>query len=103
MRGVACYRPNVRANLRHERLLSVLETSGPVDVATLARALDVSDATIRRDLSALERTGRLRRLRGGAAPALEREAPFERVATQNPLEKHAIAQNAVSLVPDDAV
>lgn len=93
----------MRANLRHERLLDLVEASGPVDVATLARALDVSDATIRRDLSALERTGQLRRLRGGAAPALEREAPFERVATQNPLEKRAIAEHAASLVPDDAV
>lgn len=93
----------VRANLRHERLLDLLDTSGPVDVATLARVLDVSDATIRRDLSALESAGRLRRLRGGAAPALEREAPFERVATQNPLEKRAIAEHAATLVPDDAV
>ena len=93
----------MRANLRHERLLDLLETSGPVDVATLARLLDVSDATIRRDLSALEDTGRLRRLRGGAAPALEREAPFERVATQNPLEKRAIAEHAASLVPDGSV
>ncbi|WP_370614307.1 DeoR/GlpR family DNA-binding transcription regulator [Mumia sp. Pv 4-285] len=93
----------MRANLRHERLLDLLETSGPVDVATLARVLDVSDATIRRDLSALERTGQLRRLHGGAAPALEREAPFERVATQNPLEKRAIAEHAATLVPDGAV
>lgn len=103
MRKSDCYGHRVRANLRHERLLDLLETSGPVDVATLARVLDVSDATIRRDLSALERTGRLRRLRGGAAPALEREAPFERVATQNPMEKRTIAEHAATLVPDGAV
>ncbi len=51
---------------RYERLLALLTQHGELDVAALARALDVSEATVRRDLGALEREGKLIRTLGGA-------------------------------------
>src|SRR5437879_12297233 len=54
-----------------ERLQFIVQRArmeGRVDVAALAEELNVTAETIRRDLTALERQGLLRRVHGGAIP-----------------------------------
>jgi DeoR family transcriptional regulator of aga operon len=54
------------ATWRSQRILEVLLRAGQVSVDELAALLNVSAATIRRDLTLLERQGLLRRTHGGA-------------------------------------
>lgn len=61
----------VRRMFRQERLDAIvrwLQEEGCVTVAGLSEALGVSAVTVRSDLSALERAGRLTRTHGGAVP-----------------------------------
>lgn len=53
---------------RHQQILDTARARGRVDVAGLARDLSVTPETVRRDLTALERRGVLRRVHGGAIP-----------------------------------
>ena len=53
---------------RHARILEIARSDGRVEVAHLATELDVTPETVRRDLTALERQGQLRRVHGGAIP-----------------------------------
>jgi DeoR family transcriptional regulator, aga operon transcriptional repressor len=53
---------------RASQILEALLRIGRVTVEELAARLEVSTATIRRDLTSLERQGLLRRVHGGAAP-----------------------------------
>ncbi|MDT0268831.1 substrate-binding domain-containing protein [Streptomyces sp. DSM 44915] len=61
---------------RHELLVGELEKSGVLKITELAERLEVSRATIRRDLMELEAAGRVTRVRGGAllatAPGADR-------------------------------
>lgn len=90
------------ADLRQERILSLVEQLGFVRVDDLAARFGVSTVTVRSDLSALESHGRLRRVRGGAVPAsaLRAEQPFEVAAQDLASEKSAIGRDAASLVAD---
>lgn len=85
---------------RKQRIQETIDRDGHVQVSQLAEALDVSEMTIRRDLSELERIGVLRRTHGGAVKDVSRsyEPPF-------PIRQHAcieqkqlIASEAVSFV-----
>ncbi len=51
---------------RRQRILRLLRDQPGIKVTQLAPRLDVSEGTIRNDLSALEKAGRLTRVRGGA-------------------------------------
>lgn len=51
---------------RHEYLLRELELRGSVRASAVAEVLGVTEVTIRRDIIALERAGRLARVHGGA-------------------------------------
>lgn len=86
---------------RHDRILALLASTGHVRTEELARALSVSDETVRRDLSALERQGLLTRVHGGATlrePIAGEEASFLDRASTAPEEKVAIGRIAASLV-----
>lgn len=89
---------------RHQQILGRAREDGRVDVAGLARELDVTPETIRRDLTSLERRGLLRRVHGGAIP-IERigvePAVSEREALLAP-EKRRIARAAVKEIGPDA-
>lgn len=54
---------------RQRYIAGVLQRSGRAEVAQLARDLGVTPETVRKDLVALEREGRLRRVHGGAIAA----------------------------------
>lgn len=87
---------------RQVEILGRARANGRVDVATLAEHFDVTQETIRRDLTALERLGELRRVHGGAI-AIERltdEPAVEQREQTNIAEKEAIAARAVRELPD---
>ncbi len=91
------------AQRRYEQIIDKLRADGPVEVAVLAGMLHVSPATVRRDLAHLDRTGRLNRVRGGAALSQQAEAPFDQVAMGDPTDKDALAERALELVSDGDV
>ena len=91
------------AEERQKVILERARHDGRVDVTGLASEFDVTYETIRRDLTALERHGVLRRVHGGAIP-VERLG-FEpalnvrdSVMTQ---EKERIAKAALAELPDE--
>lgn len=55
---------------RRRHLLELLARDGKIVAAEASRRLDVSEDTVRRDLNELAATGQLRRVHGGALPAL---------------------------------
>jgi DeoR family fructose operon transcriptional repressor len=56
------------AEQRQQRIVELARSAGRVDVAALAAEFGVTAETVRRDLTALERHGLLRRVHGGAIP-----------------------------------
>src|SRR5436309_2593558 len=87
-----------------ERLGAILErlsTDGSVSVAEIAASLDVSAATIRRDLRLLESQRLLGRTHGGAIPqGVLYELPLRYKTTRQPHEKLRIGREAASRVLD---
>ena len=53
---------------RHKSILDILQLQGSVSVSDLAERLDVSEVTIRKDLSSLEKQNKLYRTHGRAIP-----------------------------------
>jgi DeoR family fructose operon transcriptional repressor len=53
---------------RQQRIIAEARSAGRVEVTALADSLGVAAETVRRDLTALERRGSLRRVHGGAIP-----------------------------------
>lgn len=83
---------------RERIILDSLLEKGAITVADLSRDLEVSEVTIRSDLNSLEKRGFLRRVHGGAAPAIHPHI-LER-QNLKPEEKQHIAREAASLVRD---
>ncbi|MEU8825658.1 DeoR/GlpR family DNA-binding transcription regulator [Streptomyces sp. NPDC048636] len=96
-----------RRKLRTERHLRIIEhvsEHGGADVAALATWLDVSSATVRRDLQFLSDQRLLQRTHGGAVSSEAGvELPLRRRVERFHTEKRAIAVAAVDLVPEGAV
>lgn len=91
---------------RQARLLEHLRTELFVDVQALRDHFDVSVATIRRDLSELERRGLLKRTHGGATIVNQVTRDYSASVREvtNAAEKKCIAQAAADLVVEgDAV
>ncbi len=78
----------------------VYET-GRVSVRELAKELDVSEATIRRDLKVLSDAGEVELVYGGAALPHKREFSFRSKASRETEAKAVIGALAASLVTDD--
>lgn len=91
---------------RFEAIMKTLKEQSSVRVAELAPALGVSDATVRRDIAALDKAGRLRRVFGGAvalpssAPATAADVEVTIKSNLLPEEKRHIAAYAASLIDD---
>lgn len=85
---------------RRRVILETLRTQGRVGAAEVAEALGVTGETVRRDLIALEREGRLARVHGGAVP-LDQTAAEPSVSARVALdaEKRRIARAALAHVP----
>lgn len=83
---------------RHRAILAELDKADTVTVEELARSLDVSRETVRRDLKALSAEGHLSVVHGGALRNERSEASFANRRTINRAGKEAIAGLAASLV-----
>ncbi|MCG5220068.1 DeoR/GlpR family DNA-binding transcription regulator [Streptosporangium sp. KLBMP 9127] len=91
------------AEERQQEILRQARGSGRVDVVTLAEEFAVTTETIRRDLTALERAGVLRRVHGGAIP-VERLGFEPALAARDEVltaEKERIAKAALGELPED--
>ncbi|WP_129338793.1 DeoR/GlpR family DNA-binding transcription regulator [Cellulomonas endophytica] len=87
---------------RHQQILVWARQRGRVDVTSLAAELDVTAETVRRDLTALERHGLVRRVHGGAIP-VERLGIEPGIADRERVlsgEKERIAKTALEELPD---
>jgi DeoR family fructose operon transcriptional repressor len=91
------------AEERQAQIATLARQEGRVEVASLAEHFGVTTETIRRDLTALERHGALRRVHGGAIP-LERLGFEPRLETRDAVmtsEKERIAKAALAELPDE--
>lgn len=104
-----CYGDVMLSEERHQAIASALRRSGAVTVAALSVQLEVSEATIRRDLDILAEAGELRRVRGGATDVRGSVRPeadlrsFADVAGTATAAKRAIAARACTQVRDGEV
>lgn len=91
------------AEERQQAILARARAHGRVDVAALAVELEVTTETVRRDLTALERHGLIRRVHGGAIPV--QRLGFEPALTTREstlvAEKERIGKLAVQELPAD--
>jgi DeoR/GlpR family transcriptional regulator of sugar metabolism len=86
-------------NRRRDRLASMLRREGYLSVSQLRRRFAVSEATIRRDLRALERENRVTRTYGGALSDFDLFfTPFRQRQSKNRTAKQNIARAARELV-----
>ncbi|MFJ9770465.1 DeoR/GlpR family DNA-binding transcription regulator [Kitasatospora sp. NPDC101157] len=88
---------------RQQQILRLAQERGRVDVPTLAEDFGVTQETIRRDLSALDRAGLLHRVHGGALPvgALHLEPGLAERDSTAAAEKERIARAALALLPGE--
>lgn len=91
----------MRQSERLSAILEALASDGSVGVADLATELDVSAATVRRDLEFLEHQRMLTRTHGGAvAQGVLYELPLRYKSARHQEEKKRIAAEAASRVAD---
>ena len=90
---------------RKRRIVEIVTEQGGQSVDELATRLDVSKATVRRDLSDLEERGLVERSHGGAVPVMSvgGEQTYDQREVQNLDAKRAIAARAVEEIRDGAV
>lgn len=90
---------------RLEHILAYLRQKQTSTVKALAKLLYVSEATVRRDLTILERQGLVKRLHGGAAllDSATRELPLYVREQQNAEAKCIIAGKAAHYIHDGQV
>lgn len=88
---------------RHRVILSALQERSVVTVFELSTLTGSSEATVRRDISALDDSGKLRRVRGGAEAIAKKlfsalsGKTFSQNVTINIAQKQAIAAAAVEM------
>lgn len=86
--------------IRKTYILKEIESHGVASISDLASDLSVSEMTIRRDLTDLEKEGMVRRVRGGAINASGRsyEPPLTLREQQNIQAKELIGKRAAEMV-----
>lgn len=88
---------------RQKDILALLYEKGRISVGELSRTLYVSEMTIRRDLSEMEKEGYLRRYRGGAVlRQSDGEMPVSERYLMHREEKRALAALAAAHLSDGA-
>ena len=89
---------------RQQQILKILEESGHVNVHKLAQAIHVSEPTLRRDLTQMEKLGLIRRTYGGAVlPDQNQEIPITLRKEDNTSAKRKIAMQAAPLIRKGSV
>jgi len=87
--------------IRREQILTAIRNRSFARVAELSDEFGISEVTVRSDLDALQRSGVVRRVHGGAILGgrhVRAERPFEEEATASAEEKAAIAAVAAGVV-----
>jgi len=88
---------------RREQMLSMLKLQGRLSIQEMMDRFQISEATARRDLDVLERSGQLIRTLGGAQAEgfmMNHEASFNEKTQSLRLEKEAIAAKAATLIEE---
>lgn len=87
---------------RRNRIVEILQEKKAVEVQELVRLFNVTGATIRRDLEALEKEGLLRRTHGGAVLpiSVSYEPLYLSQMRKNLKEKEAIGKKAAEFIND---
>lgn len=95
--------PNNINNIRQQEILDELKYNNYVSVADLCRKLNVSAVTIRKDLTHLEKIGKLYRTHGGATREsfIVQERNINKKETLQVEEKTKIAKAALSLIEEN--
>lgn len=95
---------SILQDIRHEKILDKLRSSHSVQVVQLAKELNISESTIRRDINELDRQGKLKKVHGGA---VSRDFVLTAETTdvaqrkkKNVEKKDSIAKYAASLIED---
>lgn len=92
-------------DIRHEKILNELDAKHSVKVTALAKALKISESTIRRDINELHRLGKLRKVYGGAVSLNSGVTSVTTNVSErkriNIEEKECIAQCAARMIEDD--
>ena len=90
---------------RRQQITKILETQKFIHVSDLAHRFFTSEATIRRDLDKLKKSGLLKRTYGGAVclEGMDVEIPLVVREEERRAQKELIAQTAAQLIPMDAV
>lgn len=90
---------------RQTQIMRIIEESKSITVQKLSKLLFASESTIRRDLTILEKTGRVRRTFGGVvlSEAAEREVPLQYRKVQNIEKKKIIAEKCKSYIENGNV
>lgn len=90
---------------RFNKILTELSNTGAVKNVNLIEMLNVSESTIRRDISELDRMGKLKKVFGGAVQIKKSVNTLEEdILTKSAVninEKQAIARYAASLIKDN--
>ncbi|QOT18607.1 DeoR/GlpR family DNA-binding transcription regulator [Paenarthrobacter sp. YJN-5] len=91
------------AEERQQLIYALVTERGRVSVTELADRFSITTETVRRDLAALEVSGNLRRVHGGAVPSDKlstREESIQERAIKRKAEKLRIAAAALAMIPD---
>ena len=92
-------------NARHERIIALLRALRHVTVSDLASRLQVSEVTIRKDLTLLAERGKVHRSHGGATLAQDVDPipPVEHRSDERQAAKDRIAQTVGAMVSEGEV
>jgi len=96
----------MRPNERRQHILELLRQRERISVDELARTLQTSQETIRRDLTELAENGQITKFHGGASlpPTGEHENAFQTRMNEFSQEKRAVARYAAGLYePGDSI
>lgn len=87
------------------KIMDIIKERNSISVHKLSELLFASESTIRRDLTALEKTGKVRRTFGGVilSEAAEREIPLLYRKVQNVEQKELIAEKCVPYIKNGSV
>lgn len=90
---------------RHMSIVNLIEKEGKLSVNYLAKHLEVTKETIRRDLTELEKVGRISRIHGAAIPyeSDSKELFYNRKLALNEVKKKEIASHAASFVESNDI
>lgn len=87
---------------RYDVILQLLEEKKSVTVAEVKELLDTSESTVRRDIAALDKAGKLTKVFGGAVALEQTVTPYEPTVAQkrdmNMAQKQQIAAYAFPLI-----